>query len=452
MSGPSKGRTIEVNFDGLVGPTHNFGGLSEGNIKSTESRGRVSNPRAAALQGLTKMRLLMELGIPQGVLPPHERPHVGSLRRLGFSGSDAAIVAQAWKTAPLLVANVSSASAMWTANAATVSPSADTADGRLHLTVANLASKLHRSIESAFTATALRAIFVDAERFVVHDPLLSGGKFGDEGAANHMRLVPSHGEPGVEIFVFGRSAFEEGARPRRFEPRQALEASQAVARLHGLDPARTLFIKQAQKAVDAGVFHNDVAAVANGPVLLAHEFAFETGSEAFGAIAKACPFGPVIIKACEADLPLSEAVECYLFNSQLVTRPGRSAAMVLILPEDVKSSPRALAFAEGLVARDGSIDQLVFADIRESMWNGGGPACLRLRVVLTEEERRAMGGRVLLDQAMLARLEDWVRRYYRDCLSAEDLADPGLMEESRAALDELTAILDLGSIYEFQRE
>ena len=259
------------------------------------------------------------------------------------------------------------------------------------------------------------------------------------------------GSRGVEIFVFGRSAFEEGAPPRRFEPRQALEASKAVARLHGLDPARALFIQQGQKAVDAGVFHNDVAAVANGPVLLAHEFAFETGSEAFDAIAKTCPFAPLIIKAREEDLPLDEAVRSYLFNSQLVTRPGRSGAMVLILPEDVKSSPRALAFAEALVSSDGPIDQLVFADIRQSMWNGGGPACLRLRLVLTEEERRAVRGRVLLDQATLARLEDWVLRHYRDRLSADDLGDPSLMEESRAALDELTAILDLNSIYAFQR-
>ncbi len=450
MSAPRR-RAEEVNFDGLVGPTHNFGGLSEGNVKSIESRGRVSNPRAAALEGLAKMRLFLELGVPQGVLPPHERPHVESLRRLGFSGTDAEVLAEAWKTSPLLVTNLSSASAMWTANVATISPSADTADGRLHLTPANLASKFHRSIESGFATSVLRAIFADPQRFVVHDPLPLGGKFGDEGAANHMRLSPSHGEPGVEIFVFGRSAFEERAPPRRFAPRQALEASQAVARLHGLDPACTLFIRQAQKAVDAGVFHNDVAAVANGPLLLAHEFAFETGSQAFQAIAEACPFAPIIIQAREADVPLDEAVRSYLFNSQLATRPGSSGSVALILPEDVKSSPRALAFAEGLISSDGPVDELLFADVRQSMWNGGGPACLRLRVVMTEGERRALQGRVLLDQALVARLEDWVGRHYRDRLSGDDLGDPRLLEESRAALDELTAILDLGSIYAFQR-
>lgn len=441
----------EVNFDGLVGPTHNFGGLSEGNVKSTENRGRVSNPRAAALQGLEKMRLLMALGVPQAVLPPHERPDIGTLQRTGFSGSDAAVLEAAWKAAPTLVTNVSSASSMWAANAATVSPSADAVDGRLHLTPANLSSKFHRSLESDFTTRLFRTIFDDSEHFAVHEPLPQGGHFGDEGAANHMRLAPSHAEAGVEIFVFGRSAFEDGPRPRRFEPRQALEASQAVARLHKLEPRRTLFIQQAQKAIDAGAFHNDVVAVANGPVMLAHEFAFEGGSAAFDAIERACSFDASVIAVREADVPLEEAVRCYLFNCQLATRPGGSGAMVLILPEEVKSSPKALAFAEKLASGSSPIDQFLFADIRQSMWNGGGPACLRLRIVLTQAEREALKGSVLLHDALVGRLEEWVRRHYRDRLTGADLGDPALIEEGRAALDELTGILGFGSIYAFQR-
>ncbi len=437
----------EVNFDGLVGPTHNFGGLSEGNLKSIENAGRVSNPRAAALQGLAKMRLLMELGLPQGVLPPHERPHIETLRRFGFSGSDAEVLARAFKADPTLVVNASSASSMWAANAATVSPSADAADRRLHITPANLSTLFHRSLEPEFTARALRTIFADEARFRVHDPLPQGGKAGDEGAANHMRLGASHGEPGVEIFVYGRSAFED-ARARRFEPRQSLEASQAVARAHQLDPARTLFLRQAQDAIDAGAFHNDVVAVANGPVLLAHERAFETGGAAFDAIRAACPAASLFI-AREADVPLTEAVACYLFNSQLVTRPD--GGMALILPEDVKSSPKALAFAQSLVSGDGPIDQLAFTDLRQSMWNGGGPACLRLRIVMSGAERAALRGRVLLNDVTLPRVEDWVRRHYRDRLSGADLGDPALLDESRAALDELTSMLALGSIYAFQQ-
>lgn len=262
-----------------------------------------------------------------------------------------------------------------------------------------------------------------------------------------MRLCASYGEAGVEIFVYGCSAFED-ARPRRFEPRQALEASQAVARRHGLRPDRTLFLRQAQDAIDAGAFHNDVVAVSNGPVLLAHERAFEDGVAAFDAIRRAAPFAECFV-AREADLPLDEAVRCYLFNSQLVTRAD--GAMALILPEDVKSSPGALAFAENLVSGGAPVAELAFVDLRQSMWNGGGPACLRLRIVMTQAQRAALRGRVLVDELRLSRLEDWVRRHYRDRLCAADFGDPALLDESRAALDELTSMLALGSIYAFQQ-
>lgn len=441
----------EVNFDGLVGPTHNYGGLAEGNVKSIESRGRPSNPRAAALQGLAKMRLLMDLGVTQAVLPPHERPHLPSLRRLGFSGSDRAVLEAAWQADQNLVVNLSSASAMWAANAATVSPGADTEDGRLHITPANLSTMFHRSLESSVTARIFNKIFADPARFAVHDALPPGGKFGDEGAANHNRLCPSHGAVGVEIFVFGRSAFEDARQlPRKFEPRQALEASAAVARRHGLDPRKTLFVRQARTAIDAGAFHNDVVALANGPVLLAHEFAFEQGAAAFDAIRRACSFDTCLIQVPEAEVPLADAIRCYLFNSQMLTRPGAAGEMVLVLPEEVRENAPALAFAQRLLASNTPIAELVFADVRQSMWNGGGPACLRLRVVLTPEERASLGATVLLNHALLTRLENFVKRHYRDRLTRSDLGDPALMDEGHAALDELTGILGLGSIYDFQ--
>jgi succinylarginine dihydrolase len=215
-------------------------------------------------------------------------------------------------------------------------------------------------------------------------------------------------------------------------------------------PARTVFLRQAEKAIDAGAFHNDVVAVSNGPVLIAHEHAFEMGQAAFDAIRKACPFPIALVEVREADVPLDDAVRCYLFNSQLVTPTGASK-MVLILPREVTSSPAALAFAQELAAGDSPIDQIAFTDLQESMWNGGGPACLRLRVVLTGTQRAAIQGRVLLDEALLAHLEDWARRHYRDRLENADLGDPALLAESRAALDELTGILALGPIYDFQR-
>jgi succinylarginine dihydrolase len=436
---------VEVNFDGLVGPTHAYGGLSHGNVASSRNRGDVSNPRAAALQGLAKMRRLMELGLMQGVLPPHERPDVGFLRRLGFSGGDAMVVEAAAKVAPGLLAAASSASAMWTANAATVSPGADTADGRVHFTPANLAAMLHRSIEAPQTARTLRAIFADPARFAHHPPVPGGARLGDEGAANHGRLAPAHGAPGIELFVYGRAAAEAEA-PGDFPARQVREASEAVARLHGLSAERAVFVRQSRAAIDAGAFHNDVVSVTNGTVLLTHEGAFEEGGIA--AIRAASPFDIEVISASAAEVPLEDAVKSYLFNSQLVTLPD--GAMALILPEEARENPRTAAFLERIAAAGGPVRRLEFLDLRQSMRNGGGPACLRLRVVLTAAERAALAGRCLLDTATLAMLEAWVEKHYRDRLTAADLADPKLLDEGRTALDELTATLGLGSIYPFQ--
>jgi succinylarginine dihydrolase len=93
----------------------------------------------------------------------------------------------------------------------------------------------------------------------------------------------------------------------------------------------------------------------------------------------------------------------------------------------------------------------VFMDVRESMRNGGGPACLRLRVPVTERDLAAMNRAVLVDAEKLSTLRAWATRFYREALLPTELADPLLLRESRDALDELTRILALGPIYEFQR-
>ena len=207
--------TVEANFDGIVGPTHNYSGLAFGNLAATDHAERVSHPKQAALQGLAKMKALHDMGLVQGVLPPQERPDVGTLRRLGFSGSDHEVIAAAHRTDPGLLQAVSSASAMWAANAATISPSADTADGKVHITPANLSGQLHRSIEADTTARILRATFMDRTRFVHHEPIPSVDGWGDEGAANHSRVAASHGQAGTELFVFGRPD-AVGSGPRRW--------------------------------------------------------------------------------------------------------------------------------------------------------------------------------------------------------------------------------------------
>jgi succinylarginine dihydrolase len=430
----------EYNFDGLIGPTHNYAGLSFGNLASASNAGAASNPREAALQGLAKMRAAMELGLGQGFLPPQDRPHLKTLRALGFSGTDRQIIDRAGKAEPQLLANCYAASCMWTANAATVAPSPDTRDGKVHFTPANLAANFHRSIEAETTARVLARIFNSDKHFAHHPPLPGAMHFGDEGAANHGRLAPEHGATGVHLFVYG----EDG---KKFPARQKLRASQAVARGHLLDPEKTVFAQQSAAALDAGAFHNDVLGVANGTVLFLHEQSFADPQTAYAAIRKAAPFVE-IIEAPAAQVSLEDAVQSYLFNSQLVTLPGGEAA--LIMPVESEENPRVKAFLDQTAAKNNPINRVIFKNVRESMRNGGGPACLRLRVVLSEEEAAATDPHFILDEAKIVNLEAWVKAHYRDRLAPDDLRDPSLMIESFAAMEALTDILGLGAFYDFQ--
>ncbi|WP_277051658.1 N-succinylarginine dihydrolase [Zestomonas thermotolerans] len=442
----------EMNFDGLVGPTHNYGGLSYGNVASQSNSQAVSNPREAALQGLTKMKALMDMGFKQGVLAPQERPDVAALRALGFSGSDAEVIGKAAREAPVLLASCSSASSMWTANACTVSPSADTADGRVHFTAANLNCKFHRSIEHPTTSRVLAAMFADERHFAHHPALPAVSQFGDEGAANHTRFCKSYGEPGVEFFVFGRSAFDSRYPvPQRYPARQTLEACQAVARLHGLSEEGVVYAQQNPAVIDQGVFHNDVIAVGNGEVLFHHQDAFLDSERVLAELAdKLARRGGRFRAICvpRDAVSVEDAVQSYLFNSQLLTRTDGN--MLLIVPEECRQNPQVWQYLTQLTGEEGPIREVKVFDLKQSMQNGGGPACLRLRVALKEEEFQAVNPGVVLTPELYTRLVAWVEKHYRDRLTEADLADPQLLIECRTALDELTGILKLGSVYPFQ--
>jgi succinylarginine dihydrolase len=442
----------EANFDGLVGPTHNYAGLSFGNVASQTNEKSVANPLAAAKQGLRKMKQLADLGFLQGVLPPHERPSLRLLRELGFSGPEKNAIERAAKDAPELLAAASSASAMWTANAATVSPSADTEDGRVHFTPANLTSKLHRAIEHEATRRTLQAIFADPARFVVHEALPGTPALGDEGAANHTRFCSQYGERGVEFFVYGRSEYRRGPEPVRYPARQTFEASRAVAQRHGLSEGGAVYAQQRPDVIDAGVFHNDVIAVGNRQTLFCHERAFVDQTDVYGKLrTQLSKTGAQlnVIEVPDARVSVADAVTSYLFNSQLLARA--EGGDVLVVPQECRENPRVSAYLDDLLASGGPIGEVLVFDLRESMKNGGGPACLRLRIVLNEAERQAVNPGVWIDDALFARLDAWIEKHYRDRLAPSDLADPSLLVESRTALDELTQILGLGSLYDFQR-
>lgn len=440
----------EANFDGLVGPTHHYGGLSYGNLASQQHAQAISYPKQAALQGLHKMHKLSELGLMQGVLAPQERPAIAVLRQLGFCGSETQVLEKAYQTDPLLLAACSSASSMWTANAATISPSADTIDGRIHLTPANLVSQFHRAIEPNTTARLLARTFADEQHFCHHHALPATPLFGDEGAANHTRLCASYQAPGVEFFVYGRRALAgQSLTPQRFPARQTLEASQAIARLHGLSPARTVFAAQHPTAIDYGAFHNDVIAVGNQNVLFYHEQAFLEPEKVIAELQhKLGDTHLHLIKVTAAEVPLTEAIQSYLFNSQLVTLKNNN--MALIAPSECATLPRVKTYLDYLLTLNTPIKTVHYIDVKQSMCNGGGPACLRLRVAMNATEVAATNPACWLDERLHQRLNHWIHKHYREQLTLADLRDPALLEESRRALDELTQILNLGSVYPFQ--
>jgi succinylarginine dihydrolase len=409
---------VEINFDGIVGPSHNYAGLSLGNLAAMDHAGDVSKPRAAALQGLDKMRTNLALGLAQGIFVPHPRPDWRWLEELGSNVKAAD---------PALAANAMSASAMWAANAATVSPAPDTQDRLCHLTVANLRSMPHRSHEWPATLAQLRVAFADESSFAVHPPVPS---FGDEGAANHMRLTSAHGSAGVELFVYGVSGGP-------FPARQHLEASRAIARLHCLDPNRTVFVQQSEEAIAAGAFHNDVVAVANERVLFAHEKAFADRDgllETLGAMFPELE----LIEVSEAEVPLEDAIASYLFNAQLVTPPD--GQMTLIVPAECRDTPSVWSWIERHIAGNGPIRRAEVVDVRQSMANGGGPACLRLRVVA---EPATVDPRFLVNEAKLDRIASVIEQFWPAEIHIEELQHPALIRDVELARTKLLEALDL---------
>ena len=411
----------EINFDGLVGPSHNYAGLSLGNLAATKNAGGTSFPRAAALQGLAKMRGNMEAGLAQGFFLPLPRPNAHWLDAIAAENTaDAALIAAAW-----------SASSMWTANAATVSPSPDTDDGKCHLTVANLVTMPHRSQEWPDTLAQLRLAFADTAHFTVHGPVPPC--FGDEGAANHMRLAPSHESAGLEVFVYGRSGGP-------FPARQHEQASRIIARKHGLDPDRVLFAEQNPDAIAAGAFHNDVVAVANEDVLFTHELAFADPQGTYDAIRSKCPNAQVVEVPASA-VSLEEAIRSYLFNAQLLTPPD--GEMTLVVPGECRESAPVWNWLQNMLEGNGPIRHVKLVDVRQSMANGGGPACLRLRVVA---DPATIDPRFMLDAAKADVREAVVSHHWPEQIDAADIGGAALAQAVQSARQAMLERLKLGEL------
>ena len=410
----------EINFDGIIGPSHNYAGLSPGNLASFHHAGAASHPREAALQGLAKMRHNLDLGLAQGFFMPLDRPNIKWLEQLGTDVT---------KAEPHLRAAAFSASSMWAANAATISPAADTGDGKCHLTVANLQTMPHRSHEWTGTLAQLKLAFSNDNHFVVHASIPA--PYGDEGAANHMRLCESHAASGVEIFVYGKSGGP-------FPARQHIEASKAVARNHALNQEHIIFAQQSEQAIAAGAFHNDVVAVANEQVLFAHEHAFERRDEFYSELRIKFPAIEIITVPANR-VSLTDAVKSYLFNAQLVTLPG-GGGMALILPVEAQENVAVHDYLGELISGNGPIRKIFPVDVRQSMANGGGPACLRLRVVADPAH---IDSRFMANAEKLDAIENVVRHYWPETVVPDMLKDPSFSDSVKQARIALLKICEL---------
>lgn len=441
----------------LPSPTYTFSGLSLGNQASMRSLGNTSSPRQLALQQLDLCMQLHHLGQTVLLSPPHERPALSELRNLGFSGSDADVQRSCAKHNPALLELVCSSSAIWVANSATFSPSIDTKDRKAHLSIANKASNFHRALEASFSFKLYQTLFRDKSCFICHPALPQGGQvFSDEGAANHLRLAASPGSSGLHLFAYGRHSLSRNIQqPLHYKPRQSSEASYAIARRHGLLKKSCYFLQQQPRTIDEGFFHLDLLALSANDFLLLHEESFMTIDEELHSLkiameeAALTPLHAMVVKA--ARLPLKEALRSYLFNSLPVVLDD--GTVTLLAPKQCQTSTLSQIFLEELIHDPNTpINHVIYMDLSQSMANGGGPACLQIRFSLTDKEIAALHPSFYFDEMRYHILHRWVDKHFREQLSIEELADPELLKESQNALEEISQIYKLGSLYSFQHE
>jgi len=411
---------IDLNFDGFPGPTHHFGGLGYGNMASKASALSSSSPRRAALQAIEKMKMMVDMGVIQGILPPHPRPYMPLLAEFKH---------------PIIVRVANSSSFMWAANAATVTAAPDAADGRIHFTPANLVSNLHRSIEASLTTQILGAIFHDTRYFKVHSALPAA--FPDEGAANWTRLQRNDGTA-VSLAVYGRSIRAPDELPHHIVPRQSKEALELIADRHGMGPDSVVFLKQSPQIVDQGVFHNDVIATGHGDLMIMHEAAYDAPSMHL----LDCVHGIRRLVVSNDELSVPDAVESYWFNSQIV-RDG-AGRCVMIAPERCMKLPHIERLTARVIAA--GIDDVRFVSLSESLANGGGPACVRLRVPISHDMLAAIPSAVIMTQSRLNTLTQCVMRWYPEALNVSELAT--VHQNTLHGLRELWEILGMGKLFD----
>ena len=407
-------------IDTIIGPTYHYGGLALGNTHSLDHKHVVANPKKAALQGLSKMKLLRDHGISQYVLPAYVRDYKGlvqgyynnqgdfedNLKRLYDENLD-------------IFSSFFSASSAWLANAWTMTPSIDSSDGRYHVSPASLNACFHRQLDVKQTIAILTNRLCSKTYITCHHP----SPFFDEGAANMIRL--SAGGKGLYLFVSGSSD------TKRFKSRHDKRSWQRLVSQHQLDPDYVIYLTQHPDAIDAGVFHNDVISFGVDDLLVVHENAFVDQPNYCDTILEryfSC-FGTdlTLIQIPDSILPLKDAVNSYFFNSQLVRKDDNR--YLLLVPSRCKGLPVMDYFVSIVAKKWESQLEIMVCDVEESIKNGGGPACLRNSMDVYDDPKLIFDDRYLFT---LEKYDDFVRlvnQYYPSSLELNDFLSVSFLND-----------------------
>ncbi|SEI00219.1 succinylarginine dihydrolase [Rheinheimera pacifica] len=403
---------LQLNISELPGPTFMYSGLSKDNVASVQNKHLVANPLKFAQLSLQRMRLLLDEGVPQVIFPPHRRPDMQALEVCGFTGDMSHMISSADKFSNGYLESLLAASSVWTANAATVTPSADSEDGKVHITTANLNSHYHRSIEASQTHAKLARLFSDDKFFCLHQALPGHSRFSDEGAANHMRFHVEAENRGLNVFVYSN----DPDNPEFVQGRQTLWASKAICQLHALPDSKVLLQKQSKEAISRGIFHNDIISMNSHDLLVFHQQAYEDHES---LIEKLMAQGICCVEIKAEEFSLEHALKTYFFNSEFIS--GKDGGLVLVMSKSCQHDAKVQVQLDRIQTAYSKEIKTMYVDLDDSLRNGGGPACLRLRVQLNQEQFSAIPSQFLLTQNKLEALQEVVTRFYRESLSYEDV-------------------------------
>ena len=340
----------QVFIDCMPGPTNHFGGHAFGNMASMTAKGQHSNPKKAALEWIEKINKLKKIGAYQLILPPHRRPLAHYLKH------------------PQL--NELSSGFIWMANAGHFIPNSDTSKRYHQFIPANMNATYHRKYEHMFNTYWIKQILKNIPH-QLHGPLSSD----DEGAANTVRLWNK--DIGIHVAVYGHKNTHFPSRQNEDSIKELQEKTNIL----------TLFkLQQKSIAIDHGVFHNDVICFGFKNTLFCHEHAFENQNEKLNNLKKIfhqkTNENLTIIEIKESELTLDECISTYLFNSQVIIQKNN---IILLCPSTVKRNNKSLSITNQWQQK-GYFSDVQYIDIKSSLMNGGGPACLRLCMYLNGNE------------------------------------------------------------------